>query len=171
MPGVSTLKKARKSNDSVKAYWHHSFSVPGAQRDAYSVHGAWDVEGMIEVYSGFVEGLKDIEGFSHLILIYYLHLVRAADLMVKPFLGDELHGVFATRSPGRPNHLGLSVVRLTKVEGNKLYIRDVDIVSGTPLLDIKPYVAEFDVRREVRSGWFEQNLHKLSKARDDGRFV
>lgn len=132
---------------------------------------ARDVEGSIEVYPDYREGLKDIEGFSHLILIYHLHLVKESALLVKPFLGDELHGVFATRSPGRPNSIGFSVVRLTKVEGNKLCIRDVDIVDGTPLLDIKPYVAEFDARQEVKAGWFEQNMHKLATTRDDGRFA
>ncbi|HWR38944.1 MAG TPA: tRNA (N6-threonylcarbamoyladenosine(37)-N6)-methyltransferase TrmO [Patescibacteria group bacterium] len=132
---------------------------------------AQDVEGVVEVFSAYAEGLKDIEGFSHLILLYQLHLAKPADLLVKPFLGNELHGVFATRSPARPNPLGLSVVRLIRREGHLLHIRDVDIVAGTPLLDIKPYVAEFDARQQVTSGWFEQNIHKLKSTRDDGRFT
>jgi len=132
---------------------------------------AHDVEGIIEVYPEYEEGLKDIEGFSHLHLLYHLHLVKESGLVVKPFLGDELHGIFATRSPGRPNSIGFSVVRLIKVEGNKLFIRDLDIVDKTPLLDIKPYVAEFDARQDVKAGWFEQNMHKLFTTRDDGRFV
>lgn len=132
---------------------------------------AQDVEGIIEIYPEYGEGLKDIEGFSHLILLYHLHLVRESGLVVKPFLGDELHGIFATRSPGRPNSIGFSVVRLIKVEGNKLYIRDVDIIDRTPLLDIKPYVAKFDARQDVKVGWFEQNMHKLFTTRDDGRFA
>ncbi|WP_236614610.1 tRNA (N6-threonylcarbamoyladenosine(37)-N6)-methyltransferase TrmO [Sporomusa ovata] len=132
---------------------------------------ARDVEGIIEVYPDYREGLKDIEGFSHLILLYHLHLVKESGLLVKPFLGNELHGIFATRSPGRPNSIGFSVVRLINVEGNKLCIRDVDIIDGTPLLDIKPYVAEFDARRDVKAGWFEQNMHKLATTRDDGRFA
>lgn len=131
---------------------------------------ASEVAGTIEIYPDYAAGLKDLEGFSHLILLYHLHLAKNAELLVKPFLGNELHGIFATRSPARPNAIGLSVVRLVKVEGRRLHIQDVDIVSGTPLLDIKPYVAEFDARTEVRSGWFEQNLHKLSTTRDDGRF-
>jgi len=131
---------------------------------------ARDVAGSIEIYPEYAAGLKDLEGFSHLILIYHLHLAKDAELVVKPFLGNELHGIFATRSPARPNAIGLSVVRLTKVESRTVYIQDVDIVAGTPLLDIKPYVAEFDVRSDVRSGWFEQNLYKLSATRDDGRF-
>lgn len=128
-------------------------------------------EGIIEVYPEYAAGLKDIEGFSHLILLYHLHLVKKSDLLVKPFLGNELHGVFATRSPGRPNAIGFSVVRLSKVEGNTLYIKDVDIVSGTPLIDIKPYVAKFDAREGVKSGWFEENIHKLATTKDDGRFI
>ncbi len=131
---------------------------------------ASEVAGTIEIYPDYAAGLKDLEGFSHLILLYHLYLAKNAELLVKPFLGNELHGIFATRSPARPNAIGLSVVRLVKVEGRRLHIQDVDIVSGTPLLDIKPYVAEFDARTEVRSGWFEQNLHKLSTTRDDGRF-
>jgi tRNA-Thr(GGU) m(6)t(6)A37 methyltransferase TsaA len=132
---------------------------------------AQDASGVIEIYKEYASGLQDIEGFSHLILLYYLHLVTRSDLLVKPFLGNELHGVFATRSPGRPNPIGLSVVRLNKVAGNLLYVQDIDIVSETPLLDIKPYVAEFDVRSEVKSGWFANHLDKLPTTLDDGRFT
>ena len=132
---------------------------------------AKNIAGTLELYPEYVEGLKDVEGFSHLILIYHFHLVKAFSLLVKPFLDNELHGIFATRSPGRPNSVGLSVVRLTRIEENRLYILDVDIVDGTPILDIKPYVAEFDSRAGVRNGWFEKNVHKLSTTRDDGRFV
>ena len=132
---------------------------------------AQDVTGTIEIYSEFAEGLKDIEGFSHLILIYHLHLIKKSNLLVKPFLGNDLHGIFATRSPGRPNPIGFSIVRLTHVEGSVLTIADVDIVDQTPLLDLKPYVGEFDVRPVAKSGWFEQNLHKLPFTKDDGRFV
>lgn len=132
---------------------------------------AQDIAGVIEIYPEYVAGLKDIEGFSHLILIYHFHLAKEASLLVKPFLDNELHGIFATRSPGRPNLIGFSVVRLSRVEGNKLHILEVDIVDGTPLLDIKPYVAVFDSKEAVRNGWFESNVHKLSTTRDDGRFT
>lgn len=131
---------------------------------------AKDILGTVEIYSDYVEGLKDIGGFSHLILVYHFHLVKQSGLLVKPFLGDDLHGIFATRSPGRPNLIGLSVVRLTGVAGNLLYIQDVDIVDKTPLLDIKPYIGEFDARQVEKIGWFAQNLHKLSVTKDDGRF-
>lgn len=132
---------------------------------------AQDIEGIIEIYPEYGEGLKDIAEFSHLILLYHFHLIQEFSLLVKPFLDNELHGIFATRSPGRPNPIGLSVVRLAGVEGNKLYIRDVDIIDGTPLLDIKPYVAEFDVRAVEKNGWFAKNIHKLSHTKDDGRFT
>ncbi|GBG57177.1 tRNA (N6-threonylcarbamoyladenosine(37)-N6)-methyltransferase TrmO [Sporomusaceae bacterium FL31] len=132
---------------------------------------AADVSGIVELSPDYAPGLKDIEGFSHLILIYHLHLIKEASLLVKPFLDNELHGIFATRSPSRPNAIGLSVVRLEKVEGTRLHVLDVDIIDGTPLLDIKPYVAQFDVREGTRNGWFGNNLHKLPVTKDDGRFV
>lgn len=84
---------------------------------------------------------------------------------------NALHGVFATRSPSRPNSIGISIVRLIKVEGNTLYIKDVDTIDGTPLLDIKPYVPEFDIRETEKTGWFQKNIHKLSHTKDDGRFI
>lgn len=132
---------------------------------------ARDVDGIIEIYPEYVEGLKDVEGFSHLILLYHFHLVKEYALLVKPFLDNERHGIFATRAPARPNSIGFSIVRLSRVDGHKLHIRDVDIVDGTPLLDIKPYIPEFDVREVVQSGWFAKNVHKLSTAKDDGRFA
>jgi tRNA (Thr-GGU) A37 N-methylase len=91
-------------------------------------------------------------------------------LTVKPFLDDKLHGVFATRSPARPNAIGISIVRFTGIEKNTLYIKDVDIVDETPLLDIKPYVPKFDNRRTSKIGWFSGKLGKLKEAKDDGRF-
>lgn len=132
---------------------------------------AQDFDGIISIYPEYVEGLRDLEGFSHIILLYHFHIVKNSSLLVKPFLDTELHGIFATRSPSRPNPIGFSIVRLIRIEGNKLHIRDVDIVDGTPLLDIKPYVAEFDARKPEKTGWFEKNIHKLSSTKDDGRFV
>ncbi|MBO8174689.1 MAG: tRNA (N6-threonylcarbamoyladenosine(37)-N6)-methyltransferase TrmO [Thermococcus sp.] len=129
------------------------------------------IEGKVEVFPEYVRGLKDLEGFSHVILIYHFHLAKPSSLLVKPYMDDEYHGVFATRAPSRPNPIGLSIVRLVRVEGNILHVRDVDIVDGTPLLDIKPYVPDFDVREVERIGWLENNIHKLLKARDDGRFI
>lgn len=132
---------------------------------------ARDIEGTVEVYKEYMEGLKDLDGFSHIILIYYFHLSKKYSLKVKPFMDDNLRGVFSTRAPSRPNNIGLSIVRLIKIEGNILYIKDVDVVDGTPLLDIKPYVPEFDVREDVRIGWLRDNIYKLSESKDDGRFI
>ena len=133
--------------------------------------GASGVPGTVEVFPEYVEGLKDLEGFSHIILIYHFHLIRGTSLLVRPYMDAEAHGIFATRAPKGPNPTGISVVRLERVEGNLLHIRDVDIVDGTPLLDIKPYVPEFDIRNVQSIGWLEGKVHKLGDARDDGRFL
>jgi len=130
-----------------------------------------DIEGKVEILPDYVEGLKDLEGFSHIILIYHLHLSKKPSLLVKPYMDEKLRGVFATRAPSRPNPIGLSIVRLVKIKGNMVYIKDVDIVDGTPLLDIKPYVPEFDLREVNRIGWLEKNIYKLPSSRDNGRFV
>ena len=133
--------------------------------------GAKGIDGTVEVFPEYAEGLKDLEGFSHIILLYHFHLSREASLRVKPFMDTEVHGVFAMRGPSRPNPIGISAVRLVRIEGNILHIRDVDIVDGTPLLDIKPYVPKFDAREAENVGWLEENVFKLSTSKDDGRFV
>jgi tRNA-Thr(GGU) m(6)t(6)A37 methyltransferase TsaA len=133
--------------------------------------GAKGINGTVEMFPEYAEGLKDIEGFSHIILLYHFHLCKGAALIAKPYLDNEAHGVFAMRGPSRPNPIGISVVCLVKVEGNVLHIQDVDIVDGTPLLDIKPYVPEFDIREVARIGWLANKVHKLSQSKDDGRFA
>ena len=110
--------------------------------------------GQVEVYPEFAEGLQDVEGFSHLILLYVFHRSSEYTLRVKPFLDDEWRGLFATRYPSRPNPLGLSVVRLLKRRDNVLEIEGVDVLDGTPLLHIKPYVPDFDMRMETNTGWY-----------------
>ena len=132
--------------------------------------GAKGINGSVEVFPQYAEGLKDVEGFSHIILIYHFHLSGESSLTAKPYMDTESHGVFAMRGPSRPNSIGISVVRLVKVEENILRIKDVDIVNGTPLLDIKPYVPEFDIRDVENIGWLEKKVHKLSESKDDGRF-
>jgi tRNA-Thr(GGU) m(6)t(6)A37 methyltransferase TsaA len=112
--------------------------------------------GQVEVFPEFVEGLQDLDGFSHIILLYVFHCSEAYSLRVKPFLDHQLHGLFATRYPCRPNPIGLSIVRLASVADNILEIEGVDVLDGTPLLDIKPYVPEFDQKDGVRTGWFEK---------------
>ena len=132
---------------------------------------AEDVSGTVEVFPEYVEGLKDVEGFSHIILIYHFHLSKKSSLIQKPFLDKQARGVFAMRGPSRPNPIGISVVRLVNIQENILHIRDVDIVDGTPLLDIKPYVPEFDIRKVTRIGWLQKKAARVSKSKDDGRFM
>ena len=113
--------------------------------------------GRAEIMPDYAAGLRDLEGFSHIHLLYHLHRApREARLLVKPFLQDVERGLFATRAPCRPNPIGLSIVRLCGVEGNVLLLEDVDMLDGTPLLDIKPYIPRFDLRADARSGWQEQ---------------
>jgi len=111
------------------------------------------IRGTAEILPEYAEGLRDLEGFSHIHLLYHLHRAGATRLLVKPFLQDVRRGVFSTRAPCRPNPIGLSLVRLIRREGNLLFLEDVDILEGTPLLDIKPYVPRFDIREDARSGW------------------
>jgi tRNA-Thr(GGU) m(6)t(6)A37 methyltransferase TsaA len=116
--------------------------------------------GEIEVFSEYEAGLESIEGLSHLILIYVFHnALDSKELMVKPFLDDALHGIFSTRFYRRPNPIGLSVVRLNQRNGLLLKIQNVDMLDGTPLLDIKPYVPEFDVHTVEKLGWYANRAH------------
>ncbi len=114
------------------------------------------VRGTVEVAPEFADGLADLDGFSHVVLIYHFHRSQGFDLRVTPFLDTVKRGLFATRAPRRPNAIGLSVVRLLGIEGNRIEVQDLDILDGTPLLDIKPYVPEFDHRTEVCEGWLER---------------
>jgi tRNA-Thr(GGU) m(6)t(6)A37 methyltransferase TsaA len=132
--------------------------------------GARGITGTVEVEPEYADGLKDIEGFSHIILVYHFHLSEGYTLEVKPFMDDHLHGVFATRAPKRPNPIGISVVKLVKVEGHILRVEDLDIVDGTPLLDIKPYVPEFDIQKVERTGWLSKRADKAHEVRADERF-
>ncbi|TSD61651.1 tRNA (N6-threonylcarbamoyladenosine(37)-N6)-methyltransferase TrmO [Variovorax sp. KBS0712] len=130
--------------------------------------GAPDEVGRLEVFAEFAPGLRDIEGFDYLILVTHLHRCAHERLEVVPFLDDATHGVFATRAPARPNRLGLSIVRLTAVEGTTLHFSGNDMIDGTPVLDIKPYVPRFDVRETERVGWFGARLDQLPRTRSDG---
>lgn len=126
--------------------------------------------GIVTVIPEFTEGLADLEGFSHIILLYHFHHVRAMQLAVTPFLDDGPHGVFATRAPTRPNPIGLSVVELVRREDNVLHVANLDVLDGTPLLDIKPYVPQFDAAEATRLGWFEQAGDDVAGKRADSRF-
>ena len=111
------------------------------------------IEGTVILDTRYIDGLKDLDEFSHIYLFYYFNQSQKTCLRVKPYLSDDEHGIFATRAPHRPNKLGMSLVRLLRVEDNILYVSDIDILDGTPLLDIKPYIQRFDSRETAKSGW------------------
>ena len=130
-----------------------------------------DQEGTIVIFSKYEAGLKDIEGFSHLIILYHFHRVEGYDLVARPFLDDTPRGIFAIRGPRRPNPIGMTVVRLKKRENNVLHISGVDMVNGTPLLDIKPYFSDIDSHQAVKMGWMKDKLKTVGKEkRADDRF-
>ena len=116
------------------------------------------VKAWIELNKEYTAGLKDLDGFSHAIIIYYFHKSEKTEIEGKPFLEDNSHGIFAIRSPHRPNHIGLSVVKIEKIEDNELHFSEVDVLDGTPVLDIKPYVKHFDVRDNTVSGWLDKHF-------------
>jgi tRNA (adenine37-N6)-methyltransferase len=128
------------------------------------------VPGTVEIKHEFAAGLKDINGFSHIILIYHFHISKGYSLEVIPFLDDHPKGVFATRVPKRPNSIGLSIVKLIQVEDNILHIEDVDILDNTPLLDIKPYVPQFDVQDQAEMGWYSKAKYNVRDKKSDLRF-
>ncbi|MEA4856439.1 MAG: tRNA (N6-threonylcarbamoyladenosine(37)-N6)-methyltransferase TrmO [Solidesulfovibrio sp.] len=132
--------------------------------------GAIGVAGRVEVHADFAGGLRDLEGFSHVFLLYHLHRVTGYDLVVRPFLDNADHGIFATRSPKRPNPIGLSVLELAGVDGTTVHLRNVDVLDGTPVLDIKPYVPHFDVWQAGRVGWFAAKAENAGTYVSDDRF-
>jgi len=121
--------------------------------------------GRVEVFPEFAEGLADLDGFSHIYIIYHFHQAPAPKLKVRPFLQDVERGVFATRSPARPNPIGISVVELVRREGNVLYLDGLDVLDGTPLLDIKPYVGRFDRVETTRNGWQDEVDEETARRR------
>jgi tRNA (adenine37-N6)-methyltransferase len=148
---------------------HSSFREP--RGTPIQPPGATGAPGTVEVFSQYIEGLTDLDGFSHIILLYHFHLPSKPVMMAKPFLDNKEHGVFAIRGVSRPNPIGISTVRLIGLEGNILHIKDVDIIDGTPLLDIKPYVPEFDMREATHVGWYAKKVGDVQTSKDDGRFI
>lgn len=129
------------------------------------------IKGRLEIFPRFLRGLNGLSDFSHLILIYDFHLSKRPSMTVRPYLDSKHdHGVFSTRSPSRPNSIGISVVRVRGIRGNNIFVQDVDVIDGTPLLDIKPYVPAFDHRKVRRIGWYAGRLRKLSTTKADDRF-
>jgi tRNA-Thr(GGU) m(6)t(6)A37 methyltransferase TsaA len=132
--------------------------------------GAAGVAGTVEVFEAFRAGLADLEGFSHIVLLYHFHRSQGFDLRIVPFLDSRERGLFATRAPKRPNPIGMSVVKLVGIEEGTLHIENVDILDGTPLLDIKPYVPEFDAPGKVRTGWLKDRRKEVTDRTSDERF-
>ena len=134
--------------------------------------GAKGVKGTLELKEKYSDGLKDLEEFSHINILYLLHKVDGYLLEVKPFMDNDTHGVFATRSPKRPNRIGSSVVKIDKIEGNTVYVSNIDVLDETPLLDIKPYVPQLyeDTIDELKIGWFETKHNKAKSQKSDDRF-
>jgi len=133
--------------------------------------GAEGIRGTVEVFDEYVEGLNDVDGFSRIVLLYHFHQAKPAAMRVIPFMDTQLRGLFATRAPARPNPIGLSIVRLIGIEGNILTIENVDMLDGTPLLDIKPHVSEFASPASDRIGWLEQARGRAKKKKSDDRFA
>lgn len=131
-----------------------------------------EATGTVEVNEEYAEGLRDLDGFSHCILIYYLHHANdEASMTVEPFLDDSERGLFATRAPNRPNPIGISVVEVLGVDGPQVEVGGIDVLDGTPLLDIKPFVPEFDSPKDVSTGWLDSVAGGTKKARSDDRFL
>lgn len=129
------------------------------------------VLGYIELFSEYIEGLTDLEGFSHITLLYHLHKINGYDLITKPFMDTKEHGIFATKSPKRPNAIGLSTVKLLEIENNIIHIEMVDMLDESPLIDIKPFFAKFDNRRNTKAGWLDnQDNIPIKRLRSDERF-
>ena len=124
------------------------------------IQGAFDneTEAWFELKDEYANGLKDLDGFSHAIIIYYFHKSHLEEIEGRPCLEQNKHGIFAIRSPHRPNHIGFSIIKIKNIKANKVYFTEVDVLDGTPLLDIKPYVKYFDSRDNVISGWLDKHF-------------
>ncbi len=133
--------------------------------------GARGVNGTVEIFADYCEGLKDLDGFSHIYLLYHFHKSHDYKLHVVPYMDTEPRGLFATRAPKRPNPIGLSVVQLEKIENGTLYVQHIDILDGTPLLDIKPFVPEFDTYNDIRMGWLDKARDAVFTKKSDDRFI
>ncbi len=131
--------------------------------------GASDVKGQIEIFDEFYEGLKDLDGFSYIIIIFHIHLVEKPSLKACPPWDGKEHGVFATRSPYRPNPIGMSTVRLESIEQNILHTSGVDMADGTPVLDIKPYIPDLNLTDDIKIGWLTDKVEEMNKSKSGDR--
>jgi len=135
---------------------HSPFKEPsGVPKDSTD---GMNYQGTVEIFPQYKDGLKDLDGFSHIIILFYFHKSEYYHLISKPYLDDHPRGVFATRSPHRPNLIGLSVVKLLRIDDNIIYVRGIDMIEGTPVLDIKPYIPEFESNEGIKIGWLEGKI-------------
>lgn len=148
---------------------HTPFTTPSGM--PIQPAGGAGIQGKVELFEEYQAGLKDLDGFSHIILLYYFHRSQGFELQVVPFMDTQARGLFATRAPKRPNPIGLSVVQLDRIENGALHIQNVDILDGSPLLDIKPYVPDFDSYGPVRTGWLDKSRSSVRTRRADQRFT
>ncbi|MBU8892160.1 MAG: tRNA (N6-threonylcarbamoyladenosine(37)-N6)-methyltransferase TrmO [Bacteroidales bacterium] len=133
--------------------------------------GAQGVKGTIEIEAEYIEGLKDLDGFSHIILIYHFHLSKTYELSIKPFMDDNLRGIFSTRAPKRPNPVGFTVVKLIEIKDNLVHIENIDVIDGTPLIDIKPFIPDIDSPDVQKLGWLQGKSDKMGVKKSDNRFI
>jgi len=133
--------------------------------------GAKNMIATIEIEKEYALGLKDLEAFSHIYLIYYFHEAVRTELEVIPFMDTQKRGVFSTRSPLRPSHLGLSITKILSIDDNIVTIKGIDVLDGTPLIDIKPYIPQFDGVNGVKTGWMNKSKSEVNTARSDDRFL
>ena len=148
---------------------HSPFRTP--QDMPVQPSGAKAARGMVEVFAHYQAGLADLDGFSHIYLLYHFHRAKPFTPQVVPFLDSQPRGLFATRSPARPNPIGISIVRLMGRKGADLEVEHLDVLDGTPLLDLKPYVPAFDAYPAARAGWLETRAQHAARARADDRFT
>lgn len=133
--------------------------------------GSLDVEGTIEIYPKFSQGLQDLDGFSHMYAIYYFHKVKNWKPIVTPFLDDQERGLFSTRAPKRPNPIGISLMEIIGIDNNIIKVQNIDILDDTPLLDIKPYVPQFEPAENIRIGWLSDKIRNVENKKSDKRFI
>ena len=131
--------------------------------------GAPDIKGTIEVFDEFADGLTDLDGFSHIVVIFHLHMVKNSSLKAHPPWYGKEHGVFATRSPYRPNPIGVSVIKLEHIDKNILHISGVDMADGSPVLDIKPHVPDLNPTKDIRIGWLTDKVEGMNKSKSGDR--
>ncbi len=160
------------------AVWKNEFKIIGKITSPFEnlsdmpiqPAGATGIKGELVLEQEYLPGLKDLDGFSHIYILYVFHKMKESRLSVTPYLDTHIRGVFATRAPSRPNPIGLSIVRLLSIKKNILLIENVDMLNGTPVLDIKPFIPHFDDQSEIRIGWLTELAEGVYQKRSDQRY-